>query len=80
MSNKPRFEHDCDECIFLGTTNRGDVWMHNSPTHITLICRYSDYPPDYSSFPLEIAEKVADAFPDDPQWARMLQMMRERTS
>jgi hypothetical protein len=76
MTGKPRWKHDCDECVFLGTTNYGDVWMHDGPTHITLISRKSDEPSDYESFPLEIAKNIADAHPGDPHWARMVQLWR----
>lgn len=39
----PMFEHDCDDCQFLGTTNTGkrpaDLYFHPNP-HATVIARY----------------------------------------
>ena len=63
---KPTHQHDCKRCVFVGTldieatgedgalTNRvGDVYVCPSDRHDpTILLRYSDDPPDYSSFEL----------------------------
>lgn len=53
MSAEPRYEHDCDECVFLGRSEENDVWVHprEDATHWdSLILRRSGEPSDYSSF------------------------------
>ena len=63
---KPTHQHDCKRCVFVGTldieatgedgalTNLvGDVYVCPSDRHEpTILLRYSDDPPDYSSFEL----------------------------
>ena len=46
MTDKPIFEHDCDECVFLGNHNGQDLYVHSKPT--TVIARYGK-DGDYSS-------------------------------
>ena len=45
---KPRYEHDCDTCQFLGTYSGFDLYYHAEPRE-TVIARWSDYGPDYTS-------------------------------
>lgn len=51
---KPHWKHDCEECIFLGTTIGGgqlvDLYVHGD----TLISRRSDEGADYFSAPREV--------------------------
>ena len=45
---KPKFKHDCKNCQFLGTHEEHDLYYcHGSMP--TVIARWSDYGPDYSS-------------------------------
>ncbi len=50
---KPKYEHDCEDCLFLGQTlGHGkiiDLYAHKTKTHVTLIARYSDEGRDYYS-------------------------------
>lgn len=47
QEEKPRYIHDCDTCVFLGQYKEYDLYFcSNEPT---IICRYSDDGPDYSS-------------------------------
>ena len=44
---KPKYQHDCQECEFLGHYNNHDLYScSNGPT---LIARYGDDGPDYKS-------------------------------
>lgn len=48
----PRYEHDCDKCIFLGYEGKYDLYTcfkEDEPIIITLIVRYSSEGPDYYS-------------------------------
>ena len=63
---KPAHRHDCDRCKFIGNLEYeatgedgaivpgiGDVYVCPSDRHDpTILLRYSDDPPDYSSFEL----------------------------
>lgn len=49
MKIKPRFKHDCTDCIFLGWTLEADLYFCQSEWHSTLIARYSDKPEFYES-------------------------------
>lgn len=54
---KPKHQHDCDACIFLGSVKSEDaktvdLYLHMDEVHdgdCTFIARYSSYGPDYSS-------------------------------
>jgi len=51
---KKQFQHDCDRCIYLGTDQVNDdifdmYWCADFDHMPTVICRFSDDPPDYSS-------------------------------
>ena len=50
------FEHDCDSCQYVGSINKPldnyacDYYICNvRPDSVNVICRYSDYGPDYQS-------------------------------
>ena len=46
---KPRHEHDCSQCTFLGYYNEYDLYFcpqHGVPT---VIARFSSHGPDYTS-------------------------------
>jgi hypothetical protein len=53
MDNKPIFQHDCNNCRFQGTgKHKGrivDVYLCTTEYGRTLVLRYSDEGPDYSS-------------------------------
>lgn len=67
----PRYEHDCERCRFLGTVaapNRGadgvadlyvcvDVGQTMGPS---VVVRYSDDGPDYSSIPRQFITATGD--------------------
>jgi hypothetical protein len=49
----PFYEHDCDDCQFLGTAGEDDLYAHAPRRHskeVTLILRHSGDPADYCSF------------------------------
>ena len=43
----PKYIHDCEECIYLGTYNETDLYFCDATP--TVISRYSDNGPDYKS-------------------------------
>jgi len=49
---KPRFQHDCDKCIFLGHFNEHDVYFCPKSNGGSLLARYGDDGPDYASSPV----------------------------
>jgi hypothetical protein len=55
---KPRFIHDCEQCVFLGQDEEHDFYFCPSPSGFhTVIARFGSDGPDYASG-LEIAEAV----------------------
>lgn len=52
----PRFTHDCSACLFVGHANDDgisvDVYVCPQHGRPTIVVRYSDDGPDYSSYPL----------------------------
>lgn len=62
----PKYQHDCKRCVFVGplelegsgedgdmSPRIGDVYVCPSDRHDpTILLRYSDDPPDYSSYEL----------------------------
>lgn len=47
---EPHFEHDCDNCTFLGNYNGEDLYYcTQNNTYGTVIVRKSSYGPDYFS-------------------------------
>ena len=58
----PRFQHDCDDCKFLGTIV--SKYQPNAPyadlyacRDNSLIARYGSDGPDYSSMPMELVQQ-----------------------
>lgn len=45
----PQFKHDCDQCRFLGTFNDHDLYFCSKGSGATVIARWSDNGPDYTS-------------------------------
>ena len=57
-ASKPRYVHDCDNCLFLGCYRDFDVYWCQDSTSIdggSIIARNSDLGPDYQSSPVLIA-------------------------
>lgn len=59
--HKPKFKHNCDDCLFLGhmeltfegtKSKAADLYSHN---HVSIIARYSDEPSDNSSWSLDMS-------------------------
>jgi hypothetical protein len=49
----PRFEHDCEDCKFIGQQNGADVYLHSTIlsaeiVKVTLIKRHSSEGSDYT--------------------------------
>jgi hypothetical protein len=54
MNNTPTFKHDCNNCVFLGGITAGGrladlYYCDGEVARPTVIARYSDDGPDYSS-------------------------------
>lgn len=58
MDDKPKYDHDCSRCTFLGNYEAGvdkpifDLYFCYPPSYLeypTVICRYSSNEADYSS-------------------------------
>lgn len=47
ITNQPKFEHDCDRCVFLGHALDADLYFCLSAP--TVIARYSSWESDYIS-------------------------------
>ena len=45
----PQYQHDCDECLFLGRFKGNDLYYHPSDNWPTVIARHGDDGPDYIS-------------------------------
>ncbi len=73
MGNKPKWEHDCEDCKFLGNFNGGlhqyDLYWCSGPNNMngtSVIGRFGSNGPEYSSLlvpeafasPLEFIEMV----------------------
>ena len=60
---KPRFIHDCDNCLFLGQYDQFDCWYcpesKSSISGGSVIMRSSDDGPDYCSYDLSTAHRIA---------------------
>ena len=45
-----RYQHDCDECVYLGTCSEFDLYAHVIDGELqTVIARYNDDGPEYKS-------------------------------
>ncbi|RYD66033.1 MAG: hypothetical protein EOP83_06050 [Verrucomicrobiaceae bacterium] len=60
----PAYEHDCEKCVYLGTTEQHKVptdhyWCGDSALGMpTLIRRYGSEGSDYSTVPISMARKM----------------------
>ena len=64
---KPKYTHDCDACIFLGRYKKLDLYAckGGSLGSFTLLGRYGDDGPEYSSYSafgadVELIKKFSD--------------------
>jgi len=60
---KPRFEHDCTRCVYLGQHDSFDCWYCPPREHDTImggevVLRYSSEPAEYASFDLNTAYRI----------------------
>jgi hypothetical protein len=61
---KPKFKHDCSGCKYLGTAKYdgkiADWYVCNEGLDLgaSIIMRYSDDGPDYTSYPFEIFVRI----------------------
>ena len=55
----PQYAHDCERCTFLGRIDEGDVWHCPNDGGGSIIVRFGDDGPEYSSFPVPIARMIA---------------------
>ncbi len=54
---KPLYQHDCEDCIYLGSDEIRDYYfcLEHSPFDSgTLIIRLGNYPSDYFSMPVKV--------------------------
>ena len=60
---EPRFEHDCRECVFLGSYNTMDLYTHQyeRAEDLVLITRFGSGGDDY----LSARENSLKVYPDD---------------
>jgi len=58
MTTKPLYTHDCDMCVSLGTYNEHDLY-YCAPS--SLIARYGDDGPAYSSMDIRVMANVVMA-------------------
>lgn len=49
INNTKQFEHDCDNCVFLGNALEADLYVCVGSMNTTVIARYGDDGPDYIS-------------------------------
>ena len=66
--NEPLFEHDCDECRFIGSMAGKDFYLHLMPSGIsdpltTVVVRSSNEPSDYTSMQLWVILQESGWFP-----------------
>lgn len=48
-NEKPRYQHDCTKCVFLGTDGEYDLYVCEGEGRPTVIARYGDDGPQYKS-------------------------------
>lgn len=47
---QPRYDHDCDQCLYLGRQGGYDLYVDSEMgIHPTLLCRYGNKPHEYKS-------------------------------
>lgn len=60
---KPRFEHDCTSCIFMGSDDENDFWFcPRCETDMggSVIARFSSEGSEYRSAPVSIAQRLSE--------------------
>lgn len=58
-ASAPRFVHDCERCVFLGIELQHDLYIcppHEEWRRASVVARYGDEGPDYTSSPVEYAD------------------------
>lgn len=40
MSTEPRYQHDCDQCRFIGKIDKYDMWICEKTDRVSVIARY----------------------------------------
>lgn len=49
-TGKPRYQHDCQNCRFMGSISKYDIWVCDHPTiGPSIIARYGNDGPQYAS-------------------------------
>lgn len=57
----PRYAHDCAACEYLGRFEHADLYTcAQGGLGQTLLARYGDAGPEYTSVPVRLAERGAD--------------------
>lgn len=56
--SEPEFKHDCASCEFHGRSNRGDIYTCKGVLGTSIIVRFSDDPPDYTSSPIKYVSEM----------------------
>lgn len=73
-----RFEHDCDGCIPLGKSGKADLYFCTQGGRMpTVIARFSDDEPDYTSGLAFALQQEREGRTEDPLVVA-LKMARER--
>jgi hypothetical protein len=49
FDDRPVYEHDCDECLFLGHYGGADLYYCSQSGSPTVLARFSSDPPNYTS-------------------------------
>lgn len=61
MSIKPKFQHDCADCQFVGRWKGADCYIHRRPdSEHTFTRRYSSDPAEYVSAPRSVAIRSSE--------------------
>lgn len=71
---KPTFEHDCDACILVATSDKEDIWFCpavDGKKFFEVMARTSSEGPDYTTFPL-VGLMYTDQLRKAPTWALLV--------
>lgn len=68
FTTKPRFQHDCNKCKFLGTIDQGmhglyDMYSCEKEHEKEIVLRFGYREADYKSLPLEAITHILDGSP-----------------
>jgi len=69
--SKPRFDHDCSGCMYLGNYKEFDVYYCRDSGAGSIILRFGDEAPEYASSP------VSCAFYTDPELSETSYVMHK---